>query len=108
MNLNVSGHHMEVTDALRDYVDTKMARIERHFDHVIDAEIVLEVAKERHSAEATMQLSGTRLHAEATEPDMYAAIDSMVDKLDRQTRRHKEKARDHHGRDGRRQDRETG
>ncbi|NNC23746.1 ribosome-associated translation inhibitor RaiA [Salinisphaera sp. USBA-960] len=108
MNLNISGHHVDVTDALRDYVESKMERIERHFDHVIDAEVVLEVAKERHSAEVTMQLSGTRLHAEATEPDMYAAINSMVDKLDRQTRRYKEKARDHHNRDGRRVDRDAG
>ncbi len=108
MNLNISGHHVDVTDALRNYVESKMTRVERHFDHVIDAEVVLEVAKERHSAEITMKLSGTKLHAEATEPDMYAAIDSMADKLDRQIRRYKEKTRDHHNRDGRRLDRDTG
>lgn len=95
MNLNISGHHMNLTDALRDYVHTKMERIERHFDHVIDGNIVLEVEKQRHTAEATLQLRGTTLHATATKEDMYAAIDNMVDKLDRQTVRHKEKSHDH-------------
>ncbi len=101
MNLNISGHHMDMTDALRNYVSTKMERIERHFDHVIDAEIVLEVEKLRHKAEATMNVRGNTLHAEATEEDMYAAIDKMIDKLDRQTRRHKEKTTDHHNRKAR-------
>lgn len=96
MNLNISGHHMDLTDALRDYVSSKMQRIERHFDHVIDAEIVLEVKKARRTAEATLLLSGTKLHAEATQDDMYAAIDLMIDKLDSQTRKFKEKRRDHH------------
>lgn len=108
MQLEISGHHIDVTDALKDYVQSKMARIERHFDNVIDAEVVLEVAKAGHSAEVTMKLSGKRLHAEATASDMYAAIDSMVDKLDRQTCRYKEKARDHHNRDTPRMDRDTG
>lgn len=98
MNLNISGHHMDMTDALRDYVTSKMQRIERHFDHVIDAEVVLEVKKARRTAEATLLLSGKRLHAEATKDDMYAAIDQMIDKLDNQTRKHKEKHRDHHAR----------
>lgn len=101
MNLNISGHHIDMTEALHDYVACKMGRIERHFDHVIDAEIVLEVEKQRHKAEATMQLRGGTVHAEATMDDMYAAIDMMVDKLDRQTRRHKEKSKDHHNRQGR-------
>lgn len=96
MNLNISGHHMDLTDALRNYVSSKMERIERHFDHVIDAEIVLEVEKERRKAEATLLLSGAKLHAEATQDDMYAAIDLMIDKLDRQTRKFKEKRSDHH------------
>lgn len=101
MNLNISGHHMDMTEALHNYVSSKMGRIERHFDHVIDAEVVLEVEKLRHKAEATMQLSGATLHAESTKEDMYAAIDCMIDKLDRQTRRHKEKATDHHNRQAR-------
>ena len=102
MNLNVSGHHLDMTHALRDYVGSKMERIERHFDHVLDAEVVLEVEKERHKAEATLKLSGTTLHAEATENDMYAAIDLMADKLDRQTRKFKEKITDHHNREAQR------
>ncbi len=102
MNLNISGHHMDLTDALRDYVRTKLRRVERHFDHVIDAEIVLEVEKLRHKAEATLLLSGTKLHAEAVEADMYAAIDVMIDRLDRQTRKFKEKLTDHHNREGQR------
>ncbi|RJS92248.1 ribosome hibernation-promoting factor, HPF/YfiA family [Salinisphaera sp. Q1T1-3] len=107
MNLNISGHHVDMTNALRDYVASKMERIERHFDHVLDAEVVLEVEKLRHKAEATMQIRGAKLHAEAVKEDMYAAIDCMVDKLDRQTIRHKEKACDHHNRDARHIDMST-
>lgn len=102
MNLNISGHHLDLTDALRNYVHTKMRRVERHFDHVIDAEVVLEVEKLRHKAEATLQLSGRTLHAEAVEGDMYAAIDVMIDRLDRQIRKFKEKITDHHNREGQR------
>lgn len=100
MNLNISGHHVDLTDALHGYVRTKLQRVERHFDHVIDAEVVLEVEKLRHKAEATLHLSGTTLHAEAVEADMYAAIDVMTDRLDRQIRKFKEKLTDHHNREG--------
>lgn len=100
MNLNISGHHMDMTDALRDYVTEKMARVERHFDHVIEADIVLKVEKQRREAEATLHVSGATLHAEAVENDMYAAIDAMVDRLDRQTCKYKEKITDHHNREG--------
>lgn len=96
MNLNISGHHVELTAALRDYVKEKLTRVERHFDHLISAEVVLSVEKLRHKAEATVHASGQNLHAEATDGDMYAAIDLMMDKLDQQTRKHKEKLRDHH------------
>lgn len=102
MNVNISGHHIDLTDALRNYVHTKLQRVERHFDHVIDAEIVLEVEKLRHKAEATLHLSGGTLHAEAVESDMYAAIDVMIDRLDSQTRKFKEKRTDHHNREGQR------
>lgn len=95
MNLNISGHHMELTPALRDYVTEKLKRIERHFDRLIGADVVLTVERFGHRAEATVHASGADLHAEALEPDMYAAIDAMSDKLDEQTRRHKEKLRDH-------------
>lgn len=100
MNLNISGHHVDLTPPLRDYVTLKLKRIERHFDHLINAEVVLTVEKLRHKAEATVHASGADLHAEATVDDnMYAAIDSLIDKLDQQTRKHKEKIRDHHVRE---------
>lgn len=102
MNLNISGHHIDLTDALRNYVRSKLQRVERHFDHVIDAEIVLEVEKLQHKAEATLHLSGKTLHAEAVEADMYAAIDVMADRLDRQICKFKEKITDHHNREGQR------
>lgn len=95
MNLNISGHHVDMTNALHEYVSNKMERIERHFDRALDAEVVLEVDKLRHKAEVTMKLQGAMLHAESTKDDMYAAIDCMIDKLDRQTLRHKEKSQDH-------------
>lgn len=97
MNLNISGHHLDLTPPLRDYVATKLKRIERHFDHLINADVILSVEKLRHKAEATVHASGADLHAEAVvEEDMYAAIDALMDKLDQQTRKHKEKLRHHH------------
>jgi putative sigma-54 modulation protein len=96
MNLNISGHHVELTHPMRDYVLSKLKRIERHFDHLISAEVILSVEKLRQKAEATIHASGANLHAEAVEQDMYAAIDLLMDKLDQQTRKHKEKLRNHH------------
>lgn len=97
MNLNISGHHLDLTAPLREYVTTKLKRIERHFDHLINADVILSVEKLRHKAEATVHASGADLHAEAVvEADMYAAIDALMDKLDQQTRKHKEKLRHHH------------
>jgi putative sigma-54 modulation protein len=99
MQLNVTGHHVEVTPSLRTYVQTKLGRLERHFDHVTVINCVLTVEKVRHRAEATVNLAGGQLFADATEDDMYASIDAMVDKLDRQVRKHKEKLTDHHARE---------
>lgn len=96
MNLNISGHHVDVTVPMRDYVKDKLKRVERHFDHLIRADVILSVEKERQKAEATVHASGANLHAEAINGDMYAAIDMLMDKLDQQTRKHKEKLRDHH------------
>ena len=97
MNLNISGHHLDLTPPLREYVTSKLKRIERHFDHIINADVILSVEKLRHKAEATVHASGADLHAEAVvDADMYAAIDSLIDKLDQQTRKHKEKLRHHH------------
>lgn len=99
MNLNISGHHLALTNPLRNYVINKLARVERHFDHLIEAEIVLTVEKLQHKAEATLRTRGAALHAEAIDGDMYAAIDVLIDKLDRQTRKLKEKVRDHHAKE---------
>ena len=102
MQLNLSGHHVDVTPALKGYVEKKMERIVRHFDHVIDVHCVLTVEKLRQKAEATLRVSGNAIHADATEEDMYAAIDLLADKLDRSVVKHKEKQRDHHASEGRR------
>lgn len=99
MNLNISGHHVELTAPLRGYVTTKLKRLERHFDHLIKANVILTVDKMRHKAEATVHTRGADLHAQATDENMYAAIDGLVDKLDSQTRKFKEKVRDHHAKE---------
>ena len=99
MQLNVSGHHVEVTDSLRDYVETKIKKVERHFDMVSDVNCILTVEKLRHKAEATVHVNGGTIYADNIEEDMYAAIDGLVDKLDRRVRKHKEKLVDHHARD---------
>jgi putative sigma-54 modulation protein len=96
MQLSVTGHHVEVTPALREYVEKKLERIVRHFDRVIDVHCVLTVEKLRQKAEATLHVSGRSIHADATEPNMYAAIDILTDKLDRCVRKHKDKSTDHH------------
>jgi putative sigma-54 modulation protein len=95
MQLNVTGHHVDVTAPLKDYVERKLDRIVRHSDRVIDVHCVLTVEKLRHKAEATVLLSGGTLYADAVELDMYAAIDALADKLDRRVKKHKEKKSDH-------------
>lgn len=99
MQMNVSGHHIEITDALRQYVESKMERLERHCDLVSDIHCILSVEKLRHKAEAKVNVNGDTVFAEATEEDMYAAIDSLVDKLDRRVRKRKEKRIAHNARD---------
>jgi putative sigma-54 modulation protein len=94
MNLNVSGHHLEVTPAIRTYVHSKLERVARHFDHVIDAHVILTVDKQRQKAEATLHVRGKDLHCECEEEDLYAAIDLLADKLDRQVLRYKDKRYD--------------
>jgi putative sigma-54 modulation protein len=95
MQLNLTGHHVEITDPLRSYVNEKMDKLERHFDHVTNVHVVLSVEKLRQKAEADVHVSGAELFAEATSEDMYAAIDSLIDKLDRQIIKHKEKLNAH-------------
>jgi putative sigma-54 modulation protein len=96
MQLSVTGHHVEITAAMRSYVEKKLDRIVRHFDHVIDTHFVLTVEKLLHKAEATLRVRGETIHALASEGDMYAAIDALADKLERRVRKHKEKLTDHH------------
>lgn len=91
MNLNVSGHHLEITPALRDYVQDKLGRVTRHFDHVIDAHVVLSVDKLRQKAEVTLHVRGKDIHCACEEQDLYAAIDLLIDKLDRQVLKYKGK-----------------
>ncbi|MGH8708124.1 MAG: ribosome hibernation-promoting factor, HPF/YfiA family [Burkholderiales bacterium] len=89
MNLNLSGHHLEITPALRSYVEGKLARVKRHFDHVIDAHVVLSVDKLRQKAEVTLHVRGRDIHCASEEQDLYAAIDLVTDKLDRQVLKYK-------------------
>jgi putative sigma-54 modulation protein len=97
MRLNLTGHHVEITPALREYVERKLLdRITRHCDQVIDVHCVLTVEKLRQKAEANLHLRGYDIYADATEPDMYAAIDALSDKLDRCIKKHKEKRNHHH------------
>lgn len=95
MQINVTGHHVEVTPALRNYVNDKLQRISRHFDHVISINVVLNVEKHRNDAEATLHAAGKSLFANASDVDMYASIDSLVDKLDKQVKRYKDRLQDH-------------
>lgn len=95
MQINIDGHHVDVTPAMQDYIQSKLSRIERHFDHVVDVHVVLGVEKQRQKAEATVHLAGNSIHAHSEHDDMYAAIDLLLDKLDRQVRKHKEKLTDH-------------
>jgi len=96
MNLQLSGHHLDLTPAIRSYVNDKLNRISRHFDHVIDVSVVLSVSKLDHKVEATVHVRGKDMHVECIDTDMYAAIDGLADKLDRQILKHKEKSVDHH------------
>src|SRR5262245_7891767 len=99
MQLNVTGHNIDITDSLRKYVDTKLAKLERHFDNMTDIHCILTVEKLLHKAEATVYLGGGKVHADSTQETMYAAIDMLVDKLDRQVKKHKEKLHDHHAKE---------
>lgn len=95
MQINLTGHHVDITEAMRNYVNTKLERLERHFDHVTNVHVILTVEKLRQKAEATLHMNGANVFADATHEDMYAAIDSLVDKLDRQVKKHKEKMTNH-------------
>jgi putative sigma-54 modulation protein len=100
MNLTISGHHLEVTPALREYVTNKLDRVTRHFDQVVDINVLLTVEKQkekerRQKAEVNLHVKGRDIHVEHANEDLYAAIDQLVDKLDRQVCRHKDRVQDH-------------
>jgi putative sigma-54 modulation protein len=96
MNLQISGHHLDITPAIRDYVTGKLERITRHSDNLIDINVILSVEKLKQKAEITVHLSGKDIYVESADEDMYAAIDILVDKLDRQVQKYKQKLKDHH------------
>ncbi|WP_313515185.1 ribosome hibernation-promoting factor, HPF/YfiA family [Pseudomonas sp.] len=91
MQVNISGHQLDVTDALRDYIEEKFSRLERHFDKITNVQVIMEVEKLKQKIEATLHIAGGEVVANAEHDDMYAAIDLLVDKLDRQLIKHKEK-----------------
>ncbi|HUL57094.1 MAG TPA: ribosome-associated translation inhibitor RaiA [Usitatibacter sp.] len=96
MNLQLTGHHIEITAAIREYVVAKLARVNRHFDHVIDVNVIMTVEKLDQKIEANVHLSGKDIHVRANHGDMYAAIDGLIDKLDRQILKHKERFQPRH------------
>ena len=95
MNLSIIGRHLEVTPAIREYVMNKMARVLRHFDNVIDTQVILSIERLKHTAEITMRVRGKDIHCEATDENLYAAIDLLADKVDRQVIKYKSKVQDH-------------
>lgn len=95
MNLTVSGHHVEVTPAMREYVNGKLSKITRHFDHVIDVTVILSVEKLQQKAEVTVHVPGKDIHVESDNADLYAAVDALVDKLDRRILKYKDSIKAH-------------
>ncbi len=100
MQLDITGHHIDVTPLLNNYIKDKVTRLKRHFDQVLNIHVILEIQKHSHKAEASIHVSGNHIFAVANGDDMYAAIDSLADKLDRQILKHKEKIRSHHRNEG--------
>ena len=100
MNLTITGHHLEITPAIRGYVEEKMGRVTRHFDQVIDVSVILSVEKLEHKAEVNVHVRGKDIYVESIDADMYAALDALADKLDRQIVKHKEKSGNVHRESG--------
>ncbi|MDG2502102.1 MAG: ribosome-associated translation inhibitor RaiA [Porticoccaceae bacterium] len=95
MQMTISGHHLDLTDPIREYVTTKLSKLERHYEQITSTSVILTVDKLQQKAEATVHVSGAELFANAEHADLYAAIDALSDKLDRQLIKHKEKHRGH-------------
>ena len=100
MQISLTGHHVDITEAMRNHVENKFERVGRHFDQVTDVHVILSVEKLRQKAEATIHVNGANVHAELVHEDMYAAIDGMIDKLDRQVIKYKEKKNSHRNHPG--------
>ena len=100
MQLDITGHHIDVTPLLNNYIKEKVTRLKRHYDQVLSIHVILEVQKHHKKAEASINVSGNHIYADAVEQDMYAAIDALADKLDRQILKHKEKMGSHHRNEG--------
>ncbi len=100
MQVSISGQHLDITDALRAHVNEKMEKIIRHFDHVTHAQVVLHVEKDQNIAEANIHTKGASIHSTGSAGNMYAAIDAMTSKLDRQVLKHKDKMTSHHRAEG--------
>lgn len=100
MQINITGHHVDITPALHAYIENKFERLERHFDKMTNIHVILSVEKERQKAEATIHVNRGDLFADSIQEDMYAAIDDLTDKLDRQLKKHKEKLSEHRRAEG--------
>jgi putative sigma-54 modulation protein len=107
MQINLTGHHIDITQAIRTYIEGKFERLERHFDNMTNIQVILSVEKERQKAEAKIDVNKGIIFADAEDENMYAAIDSLMDKLDRQILKHKEKLKDHHRTEGNMKGRES-
>ena len=105
MQLNLTGNHMDITPALRSYIESKFERLERHFEQMTNVHVILSIEKERQKAEATIHVNRGNIYADSQHEDMYAAIDALIDKLDRQVKKHKEKLSNHHRNEGDRKNR---
>lgn len=96
MNLSITGHNLEVTDALNAYVKNKMRRIHRHFDGIISTQVLLSIDRLKHNAQATLRVQGKDIHCQANDSNLYAAIDLLVDKIDRKVLKYKNKLQTYH------------
>jgi len=95
MNITVTGRHMEITEALKLYIDNGLGKLESHFDRAMEADVVLDVQKHRHTAEVNLRANGVRIHSKETSADMYASVDTVIEKLERQIRKFKDRINRH-------------
>ncbi len=95
MNVKITGRHMEMSDALKSYIENALSKLTHHFDKIINADVVLDVEKHRHICEININANGMRIHSKEMSPDMYASVDAVIEKLDRQIRKFKDKIRNH-------------